>query len=107
MKNYELALIIKEDEKKTADSFNRIKELLTSKNIKINKEDTWGSRKMAYPIKNETSGYYVILYITGDYQNINIVEKSLLIDDNLLRYRLFKDEPKTDSKINKKPRRKK
>lgn len=107
MKNYELALIIKDKESKTAEVLNKVKEQLTSKNVKINKEDNWGSRKLAYPIKREENGYYSFLNITGDYQDISTVEKSLQINDNILRFRLFKFEEKTDKKIKKRVRRKK
>ncbi len=107
MKDYELVLIIKGNENKTPEVLGKIKELLSSKNIKINKEETWGLKKLAYPIKKEATGYYVILNITCDYPNLNAIEKSLQINEDLLRYRIFKFEDKVDKKIKQKPRRKK
>lgn len=106
MKNYELVLIAKDNENNSAEIVKKIKDLLTSKSIKINNENVWGSKKLAYPIKKENTGYYSILNINGDSQNLNIVEKALRIDENLLRYRLFKIENKIDKKIKKKTRRK-
>lgn len=105
MKDYELVVIIKNLESGTEETVKNIKNLLESKNIKINKEDVWGLKTLAYPIKKEKKGYYIIFNISGEIQNIKSVENSLRINENLLRYRLFKYEIKIDKKI--KTRRKK
>ena len=105
MKDYELVVIIKNQESVIEETVKKIKELLESKDIKINKEDIWGLRTLAYPIKNETAGYYIIYNIRSDSQNINPVENTLRINENLLRYRFFRYEERIDKKI--KVRRKK
>ncbi len=105
MQDYELIVIIKDKKDGIAESVKKIKDLLESKNIKINKEDDWGLKTLAFPIKNETSGHYIIYNINSDPQNIKPLENTLRIDENLLRFRIFKFEKKTDKKI--KSRRKK
>ncbi len=105
MRDYELIVIIKDEETISGEIQKKIKELLESKDIKIKKEDVWGSRKLAYPIKNENTGYYIIFQISGDYQNIKPVEDYLRIEKNILRYRIFREKQTIDKKI--KTRRKK
>jgi len=105
MQDYELVVIIKDEDAVTAETVRKIKELLKSKNIKINKEDVWGTRTLAYPIKKQNTGYYIIFHINGDYQNIEPVENSLRINENLIRYCLFRHKEKIDKKT--KNRRKK
>ena len=105
MQDYELIVIIKDKNDGIAESVKKIKDLLGSKNIKINKEDEWGLKTLAYPIKNETSGHYIIYNINSDPQNIKPLENTLRINEDLLRFRIFKFEKKTDKKI--KSRRKK
>ena len=91
--------------RRTSYSNPKIKDLLESKNIKINKEDVWGTKPLAYPIKKETSGHYILFNITSETQNIKPIENSMRLYSNLLRFRIFKDEKRIDKKI--KPRRKK
>ena len=105
MKDYELVVIIKDRESGIEESVKKIKSLLESKNIKINNEDVWGLKNLAYPIKNQTTGHYIIYNINSDQQNIKPLENALLIDENVLRFRVFKFEKKIDKKI--KTRRKK
>ncbi len=105
MRDYELVVIIKDEETISSEIQKKIKTLLESNNIKINNEDVWGSRTLAFPIKKENSGYYIIFQISGEYENIKPVENALLIEGNLLRYRLFKQIKTIDKKI--KSRRKK
>lgn len=105
MNDYELVVIIKDQESVIEETKKKIKELLQSKDIKIIKEDVWGSKTLAYPIKNETSGYYIIFYISSDAQNLKPVDNALRINENLLRFRIFRHEEKIDKKV--KVRRKK
>jgi len=102
MRDYELIAIIKDEEIVSGEIQKKIKTLLESKSLKIKKEEVWGSRTLAYPVKNETTGYYIIYQIEGDYKNIKPVEEALRIEDNILRFRLFRDNPVHEPKKTKK-----
>src|SRR6185436_18453572 len=64
------------------------KQLLTSKGVEITKEESWGRRKLAYPIKKLTEGKYVLLYFSspGGAQGLADVERRLLQNDKVLRF---------------------
>ncbi len=55
MRDYELVVIIKDEETISSEIQKKIKKLLESNNITINKEEVWGSRTLAFPIKNENT----------------------------------------------------
>lgn len=89
MKNYELVAIIKDNEVAINDSKKVIDDLLKANDIKITNQDTWGSKELAYPIKKENTGYYIIYYITGEGKAVKAIESTLRIKENIIRFRVF------------------
>lgn len=63
MNKYEILYIINNqatDERKQA-IIERIKGIITKSGGNIIDEDIWGTRKFAYPIKDQKEGYYVLM----------------------------------------------
>lgn len=64
----------------------KIKDIITQKNARIVKAEEWGKRKLAYPIKKKTYGYYVSVEFEGP----NDVNQALIeyyrITESVLRY---------------------
>jgi small subunit ribosomal protein S6 len=48
--------------------------------------DKWGMRKLAYPIKKEPQGYYVLCDFAGTPAAVAEIERKLRIDDAVLKY---------------------
>ncbi|MDD5066196.1 MAG: 30S ribosomal protein S6 [bacterium] len=94
MNSYELVVIVKDSEPVVNETVKEIQEILASKEIKVVNQNNWGSRKLAYQINKENNGYYIIFNISGDGENVKSIEKNLTIKENILRFRIFKDEPK-------------
>ncbi len=46
----------------------------------------WGQRRLAFPIQKKRNGYYVNMYFRSSGVMIPRLERSLEIDDNVLRY---------------------
>lgn len=57
---------------------------------KVEKEDLWGARDLAYPIKRYTSGFYVHFEINADPKQIKGIDKLLKIEEDILRYLLVR-----------------
>ncbi len=93
MKSYDLVLIIQDNESIVNETVKEIQEILASKKINILNQNNWGSRKLAYPIKKQVNGYYILFSISGDGKDVKDIEKNLIIKDNILRFRIFKEEP--------------
>ena len=64
----------------------RISKFIQENDGEILSVDEWGARRLAYPINKKRNGYYVNLYmkVPGDF--IPRLERSLEIDDDILRY---------------------
>lgn len=89
-RTYELALVLDpslsdEDQVGLVDE---IKKMVSSKGVEIVKEESWGKRKLAYPVGKVTEGRYVFLYIVaeGDPPPVSLVEKRLNQNERVLRY---------------------
>ncbi|MBI2330269.1 30S ribosomal protein S6 [Candidatus Daviesbacteria bacterium] len=92
MNSYLLTLVLKPkmedgDRKALLDSIT--KKILGSDG-KIEKEDLWGERPFAYPIKRETSGFYAHFEITADPKETQGLDKSLDLEEDVLRYLLIR-----------------
>ena len=90
MNKYEIMMILKpdlEDDAKTAllDGF---KAILTEGEGVVDNVDTekLGLRELAYEIKHETKGYYVLLNVTATPEAVKEFERVANIKENIIRY---------------------
>lgn len=70
--------------------------------------DDWGRRRLAYPIKKKTEGYYVLFEIEGSGQEIAELERRMRVNDLIMRYitvRVDEDRKAADKKMAKRDRR--
>lgn len=69
----------------------------------------WGRRRLAYPIKKKTEGYYVLLEIVGSGQEIAELERRFRVNDTIIRYmtvRVDEERKAADKKRDKRDKRK-
>lgn len=92
MNSYNLTLVLKpemtEAERKTL--LDAVTKKLTGEDGKIDKEDMWGSKDLAYPIKKQTKGFFVHYAITTDPKNGKTIDKTLKLEEDILRYLLVR-----------------
>lgn len=88
MRRYEQVYILR-----PSMSEDEITTLIESTNTIILKEqgtiiqlDKWGMRKLAYPIKKETQGFYVFCDFAGTPKAVAEIERKFRIDDTVLKY---------------------
>jgi len=85
MKKYEPLLVLKDE-----DAVGKVKGSYFKKyGIAVENEDSWGVRKLAYPIEKKDSGYYVLLTISIDENQLPEFRKQLELDETLLRSLIF------------------
>ncbi len=54
------------------------------------KTDKWGKRRFAYEINHKTEGHYVVLEMTTGQVNMEPLERSLRLSDELVRHKLIR-----------------
>lgn len=92
MNSYYLTLVLKADleEKERKSLLDGVVKKLVGKDGKVEKEDLWGNKDLAYPIQRETKGYYAHFEISADPKNAKDLDKSLKVEEDVLRYLLVR-----------------
>lgn len=91
MRTYELALVADprlSDDDMTALS-TEFKQLIASRGGEVLREESWGRRKLAYPIHKLTEGRYLFLFLQIEPEKAGLlkeVEMRLNQNDKILRY---------------------
>jgi len=88
MAKYELMLIIDISitEEKRNTSISELKALLEKNEVKVEKEDIWWDKKMAYKINKSDRGYYMLFDLEMNGKSIKEMSKIINLDKNIVRY---------------------
>jgi len=91
-RQYELMLVLRPDfgveEKLVRDL---IEKLIGDRKIK--ELTVMGKKRLAYPIKKQTEGVYVVVTLTGGAMDIGAFEKQTKLGTDVLRFLLIGKEP--------------
>jgi len=90
MRNYELVCVIQPDLDETA--FNgvveKVKGWITDSGGTVDKVDVWGRRKLAYIIKKQREGQFVLLNMIMNPTATAELQRNLRYQETLLRHML-------------------
>jgi small subunit ribosomal protein S6 len=88
MRRYETVYILRPTlgEEQINTVIDNTTKIIQSDNGLIIDSDKWGLKKLAYPIKKETLGYYVFCDFAGTPAAVAEFERKFRIDDSILRY---------------------
>ncbi len=95
MKNYEVMFIINpalEDAKKEA-TVEKVKDIIAADG-EVSKVDTWGMRKLAYPIQKKNEGYYVVIEFAASTELPKELDRRLRISDDVMRHIIISKDAK-------------
>jgi small subunit ribosomal protein S6 len=88
MREYEMIVILHPDLDETAfkDILDRISGWITQDGGEITKTDLWGKRTLAYPIRKQREGQYVLMNTKMNPQLGAVLERNLRYIESILRY---------------------
>lgn len=94
MAKYELMLIvnpsISEADRNT--SLENVKNALTNAGAKIEKEDVWWDKKLAYKINSSDRGFYVLFTLEMNGKSIVEITKLMNLDLNIWRHMFVRQD---------------
>jgi small subunit ribosomal protein S6 len=92
MREYELMYIVRPNlEPEQYEALQeRVTGLIARDGGEVTGLDVWGKRKLAYPIKHESEGYYVVLTFKGGEELVQELGRILSITDEFLRHKIFR-----------------
>lgn len=93
---YELTYILNPvlDDDEYEEIVGKFTEFIRDNGGEIDEVDEWGIRKFEYEMDSKSSGYYVNAYFTAPGELIEKLERSMRIDDNVMRYLTLKYDAK-------------
>jgi len=89
MRKYEVMYILKADldEAKRNEAIEKINAVITDNGGKIENVDTkMGLRNLAYPINDETKGFYVVIKMSAERDALEEFERLIKLNTNVLRH---------------------
>lgn len=86
--NYALTLVFKNDlgEKERKVLLDSV----TKRFGKLEKEELWGARDLAYPIKHITKGFYAHYFFSSEPNTISPLDKAIKVEEDIIRYLLVR-----------------
>lgn len=104
MRSYELMYILdpKLDEDGSKALLVKIEELMSKQGVEIEKTEPWGKRRLAYAIKGNWEGSYILSYLKAEPTAISEMERRLRVTEGVLRFLTVR----TDEQLAKLERRK-
>ncbi len=94
MRLYEIIYIFDAtlDEDAVNKKLEKFHPLVLGKSGEVGAVDHWGVRQMAYPVKKQSSGYYVVAQVRAETEGLPEFERVLRLDAELLRYLIVLNE---------------
>ena len=90
MRNYELVCIVQPELDETAFKavVDRVSGWVTEAGGSVDKVDIWGRRRMAYQIRKQREGQYVLMNVTLDPKATSELERNIRYLEPILRHML-------------------
>lgn len=87
MNKYELLFIISSDvaEEKREELIKKFASYVESKKGTVEGIDKWGMKKLAYPINFRNEGFYVLMNITLNPEEVDAMAKLMNITEGIVR----------------------
>jgi small subunit ribosomal protein S6 len=94
MRSYELGFILhpQVEQSDVTQAVDKVGQYVTATGGEVTSVDVWGRRALAYLIRKQQEGTYVFLQAQLDPQVIQELERSLKLDEEILRYLLLRLE---------------
>lgn len=88
MNNFESVVILTPllSEEATKELIAKFRSFLTDNGAEIIHEDSWGLKKLAYPIQKKTTGYYHVTEFKAPGELINKLEVAYKREERIMRF---------------------
>ena len=92
VRHYETVFILTPvlSEVQVKEAVKKFKDILTEAGAKIENEEHWGLKKLAYPIQKKSTGFYTLFQFEADSSVIEKLEIEYRRDERIIRFLTFK-----------------
>ena len=88
MRRYETVFIVNPSlsQEESQPLFDKLTDLIVAHQGLMVKFDEWGQKRLAYEIRKQTRGYYILLDFCGNGSLVKELERNMRLDDRVLKY---------------------
>ncbi len=79
-------------EQQMKETVEKFKGILTAQGAEIINEESWGMKKMAYPIQKKSTGFYQLIEFKAEPQVVEKLEVGFRRDERIIRFLTVKLE---------------
>ncbi len=87
MSQYEFVFLLNEEKE-----LKQVKELITSLAGRLLKEESWGEKSLAYPVKNNRTAIFYDWHFQMEENKVAELKKQLNFNEKVLRYLLLVED---------------
>jgi len=108
LNNYETVFIATPvlSENQMKEAVQKFKKIITENSGEIVHEENWGLKKLAYPIKKKSTGFYYLIEFKGPGDIVDKLELQYRRDERIIRFLTFKMDKYAVEYANKKRKQK-
>ena len=94
MSAYELMYIVKPDldDQAVQQEIEKVGQLIQTNGGQVKKVTPWGKRRLAYTVKDNREGHYVVAEFDLEQSKVQEVERVLKISDSVFRHLLVRQD---------------
>ena len=94
LRHYEMIFIVHPNvpEGEMSKVTDKVTAVITQRKGEVITLKDWGKKRFAYKVKKNTKGYYFLLYFTATPDVLAELERTLRIDEKILRYQTIRME---------------
>jgi small subunit ribosomal protein S6 len=94
MRNYELMYIINNnvDEEQRPAVIEKYKQIVLDNGGEVANVEEWGKRRLAYEVKKNREGYYVLMNFKSSTEACQELERLIKIDEAILKHLVVRHE---------------
>ena len=95
MNSYDVMVIVKPAEEEVINAtIEKVEALIARVGGTVETVDRWGKRRLAYPVKKFTDGFYVLVDFKSVPAEIKEIDRVMKINDEILRHLIVKHDEK-------------
>ena len=93
MNKYEIMFVVNvADEEKIKAAVQLVQDVIKKIGGTVDKVDEWGKRALAYEVKKQREGYYVVVDFQADSAQISELDRVIKIHEEIIRHIIVKLE---------------
>lgn len=94
MKKYEIMYILTAtlDDAARKEEVAKLQTILEKNGAKVTDTKEWGVKDLAYPIKKQSKGYYVVLKVSAETAALKEFDRLAKLDNSLMRHLITVDQ---------------